>query len=132
MKNYMKRLVKQVEDAEAMETDAFMAAINKMSGGTVEACAPCAWCYEDDVEQWKLMGDGMPHPKDWPYRGIIVPIPDYELRGQIEHEKAVVIVTEYPVEKCYVECDWTALLSVLTSPDLHRFHIMEPVQVCRK
>lgn len=127
MKEALNQLLRQIEDAGAMHGAAFDAAINRLSGGKLVAGARCAWCYADDLQFW---GNPIPHPKDWFYSGIVVPVPDYEMRGgEIDHDKCVVVVTGYPVEKVYVECDWTALLSVLTSPGIHRFHVMETVRL---
>jgi len=35
----------------------------------------------------------------------------------------------YPIEKENPQVDWTALLSVLTTPGIHRFHVMENVSL---
>lgn len=130
MLEYMKDLLKELEDAEAMHGPDFDSAIKKLSGGKLVPGARCAWCYEDDVSAWKEFGGKTPHPKDWYYHGIIVPVPDLEMRGtEIEHDKCVVVVTEYPVEKCYCETDWTALLTILTNEGIHRLHVMETIRL---
>jgi hypothetical protein len=35
---------------------------------------------------------------------------------------------DYPIEKENPEVDWVPLLTLLTSPELHRFHVMETVE----
>lgn len=125
MREYMKQLCEQLQDGEAMHGPAYDAAIKRLSGGNLEAGARCSWCYADDLAFW---GNPMPHPKDWFYHGLIVPVPDHDGRRTLEPDKCVVCVLEYPMEKENPEVDWTALLSVLTAPGLHRFHVMETVR----
>lgn len=129
MREYMQQLSDQLDDAEVLHGPAFDAAIRRLSGGKLEAGARCAWCYAEDVE---LFGSTLPHPKDWPYHGFLVPVPSHDGRGELEPDRCVVCILDYPVEKENPEVDWTALLSVLTSPRLHRFHVMakiRPLQV---
>jgi hypothetical protein len=129
MREYMNQVLKQIEDAEAMHGPAFDAAVNRMSGGALKAGARCAWCYADDLGFW---GNPIPHPKDWFYSGIIVPLPDRDGRGKLEPDQCIVCVLDYPIEKENPQADWTALLSVLTSPGIHRFHVMETIKLARQ
>jgi len=125
MRAYFNQLLGQIEDAEAMHGPAYAAAIKRLSGGKLEAGARCAWCYADDLEHW---GSRIPHPKDWFYSGLIIPLPDTDGRGELEPSDCIVCVLDYPIEKENPEVDWTALLSVLTGPSLHRFHVMETIR----
>lgn len=131
MKNYFDTLLTQLKSAEELDEENFSKSVKLLSGGKRMAGAKCAWCYEDDFAFWKedsLHGRKVPHPMHWFYGGILIPTPNYEMRGEIDYENCVVIVTEYPVEKCYVECDWTPLMTILTTPSIHRFHIMEIIR----
>lgn len=128
MREYMKQLLRQIEHAEAMHGQNYDAAIKRLSGGRLEAGARCAWCYTDDLEFW---GNPIPHPKDWVYSGIIVPLPDNDGRRELEPDKCIVCILDYPIEKENPEVDWIALLSVLNNPALHRFHVMETIRPAR-
>lgn len=68
-----------------------------------------AWYYEED-KKFAEEQDGDPRI-DWPFSGIVVALPDVELRSgrELEWEDCAVIVDEYPVEKCYPEVYWMAL-----------------------
>lgn len=127
MKTYLMRLAEEYEKGESGLTED---AIKKLSGGELRAGAKCAWCYEDDVEFWKSEGIRMPHPKDWHYYGLIVPFPDVcDGRGRFEPEHACVVILGYPVEKENPRVDWAPLTRVLTSPRLHRFHVMATIRL---
>ena len=129
MKAYLERLSELFAETEEIYGPPYDAAIKRVSGGRLEAGARCSWCYADDLKFWcDFEGGKMPHPKDWPYSGIIVPIPDHDGRGELEPEKCMVCVLDYPIEKENPEVDWTPMLRLLTSPGLHRFHVMETIQ----
>jgi len=128
MRAYMKELLKQIEDAEAMHGPPFDAAMKRMSGGKLTAGAKCAWCFEDDIEFWRSEKQA-PHPKDWFYSGFIVPLPDHDGRGVLQPDRCIVCVMDYPIEKENPSVDWVALLSLLTSPGLYRLHVMETIQI---
>lgn len=132
MKAYLERLAELHKETEEIYGKPYDDAVKRLSGGRLEAGARCAWCYTDDLKVWcDLEGGRMPHPKDWPYDGIIVPIPDHDGRGELDPEKCVVCVLSYPIEKENPEVDWTPLLTILTSPGLHRFHVMERIIVAK-
>ena len=132
MKAYLERLSELHKETEEIYGKPYDDAVKRLSGGRLEAGARCAWCYADDLKVWcELEGGKMPHPKDWPYCGIIVPIPDHDGRGELDPEKCVVCVLSYPIEKENPEVDWTPLLTILTSPGLHRFHVMERITVAK-
>ncbi len=130
MKAYLERLSELFAETEEIYGPPYDAAIKRVSGGRLEAGARCSWCYADDLKFWcDFEGGKMPHPKDWPYSGIIMPIPDHDGRRELEPDKCVVCVLDYPIEKENPEVDWTPLLTILTSPGLHRFHVMETVRM---
>jgi hypothetical protein len=134
VRTYFEKLLLNLDLADELSGQKFESAIKKLSGGRREVGAKCSWCYDDDVQFWKednLHGRTIPHPMHWFYGGILIPTPDYELRGEIDYETCVVVVTNYPVEKGYVETDWTPLLTILTTPQIHRFHIMETIRPAR-
>jgi 16S rRNA G966 N2-methylase RsmD len=60
------------------------------------------WWTEEDEKFSKDIGENV--FLDPPYKGIVVPMHNTEIRyGIIDAEDAVVIIYEYPVEKCYCE-----------------------------
>lgn len=124
MRTYMEHLLEQIQDAEYVHGPAYDEAVKRLSGGILEAGAPCTWCYADDLEFW---GRTVPHPKDWFYKGFIVPIPDRDGRGKLEPDQCMVCIIDYPIEKENPQVDWTALLTLLTTPGLHRFHVMATI-----
>jgi hypothetical protein len=128
MKAYMNQLLKQLEETESLYGPPYDNAVTRLSGGKLEAGARCSWCYADDLKFW---GNPIPHPKDWFYHGLIFPLPDHDGRRTLEPDKCIVCVLDYPIEKENPEVDWTPLLSVLTGPELHRFHVMETVRLAR-
>jgi hypothetical protein len=130
MKTYLKRLAEQIEEAEGLYGEPYDNAVKRLSGGKLEAGARCSWCFADDLKFWCDFEKGkMPHPKDWFYEGIIMPIPNHDGRRELEPDKCVVCVMDYPIEKENPEVDWVPLLTLLTSPGLHLFHVMETVRM---
>jgi hypothetical protein len=121
MREYLNQLLCQIEDAEAMHGPAYDAAINRLSGGRLEAGARFACCYVEDLEFW---GNPIPDPKDWFYHGIIVPLPNHDGRGELQPEQCIACILDYPIQKENPEVDWCALLSTLTAPGLHRLHVI--------
>jgi hypothetical protein len=122
----MEQLLRQIEDAEAMHGPAYDAALNRLSGGKLEAGNRCSWCFGDDLEFW---GNSIPHPKDWFYHGLIIPLPGHDGRGKLEPDNCIVCVLDYPIEKENPEVDWVALLHLLETPGLHRLHVMETIRM---
>lgn len=126
MKAYLNRLAEEYEKGELELTEE---ALKKLSGGELRAGAKCAWCYEEDVDFWKHEREPMPHPMRWPYSGILMPFPDVcDGRGTIELEHVCVCILDYPIEKENPATDWAPLSRVLTSPRLHRFHVMATIK----
>jgi ribosomal-protein-alanine N-acetyltransferase len=76
------------------------------------------WYYREDKDFAEECG-GDPRI-DCPYSGIVVALPDTELRSgqELEWEDCAIIVDSYPVEKCYPEVYWTALGRILDNDDL--------------
>lgn len=128
MREYFNNLLAQIEDGEYMHGPAFDAAIKRLSGDKLEAGARCAWCFAEDLEFWGRNSRKIPHPKDWFYSGFLVPVPDKDGRGVLEPDQCIVCVLDYPIEKENPEVDWIALLSLLTTPSLHRFHVMQKIR----
>lgn len=123
---YFNRLAEQIQNTEEIFGKPYDEAIKRLSGGRLEAGARCSWCYADDLKFWCDFEKGkVPHPKDWPYYGYLMPIPDKDGRGELEPEHCIVCVLSYPVQKENPEVDWVPLLHLLAGPGLHRFHIME-------
>lgn len=67
------------------------------------------WYYEEDKAFAEEHG-GDPR-FDCPFSGIVVALPDVEVRGggELEWEDCAVVVDQYPVEKCYPEVYWIVL-----------------------
>lgn len=124
MKSYLAKLAADYDKAlEFLASPAGERGQKKISGGKLEPGAKCAWCYKDDVAMWRQWKESMPHPKDWPYQGFIMPFPETNGRGDMEPEHVCVVITDYPVEKENPVTDWAVLACLLESNDLHRFHI---------
>lgn len=76
------------------------------------------WCYEEDYNFYKNEGfdDELIKTHYLNYRGIIVPMHD------ITHfdlsQNAILIITEYPCEKCSPETTYTSFVSFLGGPGL--------------
>lgn len=75
------------------------------------------WYYEEDLEFCREEGLD---PKDYNYySGLVVPIPDIEVRGKgLDIEDAMIAIIDYPCEKSYPESDWIALNRLLDNEDL--------------
>ena len=78
------------------------------------------WYYKDDAEFSAQFRDD---PRvDPPYSGLIIPLPDVEIRGghegELEWEDCIVVIDSYPTEKCYPEVDWVALGRLLDNDNL--------------
>lgn len=71
-----KSLIEDIYNAEELLGDHWEKCYAKMSGGKLTTGAICAWCEKDDLKWWKELKEPMPHPKDWHYNGIIIPVPD--------------------------------------------------------
>jgi len=132
MKRYLAKLASDFERAEE-----FLASregelgLKKLTGRLMPG-AKCAWCFEDDLEGWKHSQTSMPHPKDWPYSGFIVPFPDTDGRGEMQPEHVCVVVVDYPIEKENPVTDWAVLACLLEISDLHRFYVFENVGFAAK
>lgn len=97
--------------------------------GRLLSGARCAWCYDEDVGFWRREREPIPHPKDWPYQGFIMPFPEVDARSEIQPEHACLIITNYPIEKENAKVDWCVLALLFESEDLFRFYVFEPVTV---
>lgn len=131
MKNYLQKLATDYDRAEEfLCTPAGEAGLKKITGRLLPG-AKCAWCYKDDVDQWKQMREPMPHPKDWPYQGFIVPFPDTDGRGEMEPEHVCLVIVDYPTEKENPETDWYVLVLLFESINLHRFYVFEEIHLAQ-
>lgn len=85
-----------------------------------------AWVYKDEYDFWKqenkLGWDSSweEHKSHTCYTGIILPPPDFEMRGgNIELEDAIICIIDYPCEKCYPEVDYVTMDRLLSNPYLY-------------
>jgi|SRR5580704_73281 hypothetical protein len=125
MKSYLAKLASDYERAEEFIcTPAGEAGLKKITGRLLPG-AKVAWCYKDDVDQWKHDREPMPHPKDWPHQGFIVPFPDTGGRGEMEPEHVCVVITDYPIEKENPVTDWAVLACMFELSELHEFHVFD-------
>lgn len=89
--------------------------------------ARCAWLFDEDSDGERKF---IHCPDRWFYSGIIIPWPDQELRGSaLEIDQAVIVITEYPCEKTYVEVDWVPLEAMLANPTLKAFHVFDAEEI---
>lgn len=124
MKSYLYKLATDYEKSEQwLASPEGEAGLKRLSGGKLKSGARCAWFFREDVDMW-VQNKGSQHLKDWFYRGIIVPFPNTDGRSELEPEHCCVVVLEYPIEKENPQTDWATLTSILSLPDLYRFHIM--------
>jgi hypothetical protein len=118
MKNYLKKLVEDLEDYN-LPTDlkAFDKIKCKLTTG-----AKVRWYYKEDLEFWEKWGDDNPVESGFNagggYYGIIIPKPDSYPRGELDPGDCVVVITSYPCEKCNPEVDWVALTKLIDDEDL--------------
>ena len=111
-------------------TDELTMEIEKKISGRIMPGSRCAWCFREDTEFWvqeSSHGYPYPHPRDWPYQGFIIPKPDSNGRHELQWEDAVVVVTDYPIDKENPTTDWCSLIRILRQPDLARFYVFSPI-----
>ena len=93
---------------------------DKVKGTLTHGCR-VKWYYEDDkkfAEEMNLIAR-----KAAPYAGLIISIPDKEFRcgglgAELDIEDCVVIIDDYPTEKCGPSCEWVALGRILDDDNL--------------
>ncbi len=75
------------------------------------------WYAKEDKDMADEMGED---PRSLaPYSGILVAAPDTTYNGsELEIEDCVIVMDNYPVEKCYPEVSWIALNRLLDNEDL--------------
>ena len=85
------------------------------------------WWYREDEEYAKECGDTV--EEDIPFMGVVVPGPDIENRsgsmGEFDSEECVVVVTVFPVEKCYPDTDYVAMKRLLNNDDLVKVIVID-------
>lgn len=85
------------------------------------------WYYKDDLEfQQKHDPDGdlTRYP---PYSGYIIPDIDVESVNEFEWDEVILVVTDYPTEKCNSETDWVVLGMLIENEDLVEIFEIEEV-----
>lgn len=128
MKTYLEKLAADFDRAEEfLCTPKGEAGLKKITG-ILKPGAKCAWCYKQDVEQWKMIGEKIPYPSKWPYHGFIVPFPNTNGRNTMEPEHVCVVIVDYPIEKENPETDWAVLACLLEATDLHRFYVFAEIK----
>ena len=117
MSKEIQKVIKDYEDDFYPDDDEFYKKIKceKLVSGQI-----VHWYYSDDLEFAKEHDFNV--KDDAPYTGMVVPFPDVELtsheRTDLESEHCMIVVTSYPVEKCYCESDWVYLHRLLDNDDL--------------
>lgn len=82
-----------------------------------------AWVYKDEHTFWK--GENWDvtweeHRSNTCYVGIILPPPDFEMRGgTIAPEEAIICIIDYPCEKTYPEVVYITMDRLLSNPELY-------------
>lgn len=74
------------------------------------------WYYKEDAEF--LKHEKLNVREYAGYAGIVVARPDSECGGEMEFDHCVVIIDDYPCEKCNVEVDWVAFTRLIDNEDL--------------
>ena len=77
---------------------------------------------KDADQLWEFYEKERIYPRHYAsYSGIVIPAIDVEIRSKILHageDKIVVVVDQYPCEKCYVEAYWVALNVLVDCDDI--------------
>ena len=83
------------------------------------------WYEKEDKEMADEMGED---PRQFPpYSGILVAAPDTTYNhGELEIEDCVIVMDNYPCEKCYPEVTWIALNRLLDNNDLVEIFMNKP------
>jgi hypothetical protein len=110
----MKQITKIFKDLENFDLPRDTNAYDKLKCGELTIGKRIHWYYEEDKKFYEdECEDIKNHLKDC-YSGICIPVPGFENNhGEIDVEQIIVIVDNYPVEKCYPEVDWVALKRLL-------------------
>lgn len=78
-----------------------------------------AWWYQDDVDYAKEYDIDL--NSEPPFQGIAIIAPDKEIRDEwFEGEDCVIVMDEYPIEKCYCESTYLTLRRLLDNDELVR------------
>ena len=102
-------LLKLIEDLDRFYELVDDADFEKLKIQNLKVGQKIGWWYKDTPDQ----GDDRII-----YQGIIIARPGTENISDLEPEDCVVVVTEYPTEKCYAMIDWVTLGLLLSNKDL--------------
>ena len=117
-------LNKIIEDCKNCNLPKSIDNFNKMHCSDFENGMRIAWYYKEDL---RYAQEGGYDPKTlMVYSGIIIGVPDTEYNGSLEPEDCIVVIDEYPCEKCYPLIDWISLNKLLDNEDL--IEIYEPIK----
>ena len=84
------------------------------------------WWYIDDAEYADQWQDGIDLARHPPYSGVVIPQDDIETRSETyDPEDMVVVMDQYPVEKCYCETTWIAYRRLLANEELVQVVVLE-------
>lgn len=127
MNSYLAKLASDYDRAlEFLASNKGEAGLKKISGSLVPG-AKCAWHFEDDALMWKVDGERVPYPSQWPYQGFVIPFPETDGRGVMEPEDVCVVITDYPIEKENPVTDWAVLACLLGIEDLRQFYVFKQI-----
>ena len=111
-----------VEDLNNFNLPAVITAFNKLPDG-LNSGDRVGWWGREEEEYLKASGDELglrDLERDPPYQGVIVHAPDIEIRDRyrIDPENSVIIMDQYPIEKCYPAATYMATTRLLNNKDL--------------
>jgi hypothetical protein len=113
-----KEILKAVRDAQDIDLPKDVDSIEKIKG-VIENGTRLHWYYKEDLEYFREYVPAIENPRECSeYSGIAISIPGQESgRGDLE-EGIIVVIDNYPVEKCYPEITWVALNRLIDDPEL--------------
>ena len=77
------------------------------------------WYYQEDLDFYKKLESDVREQKC--FSGLCVIAPDREIRNidqELECDECVIIVDDYPTEKCYPESEWIAINRLIDNDSL--------------
>lgn len=79
------------------------------------------WWFQEDEEYAKKWEDGVRGLKsNPPFQGVVIPIEDIEFRSKYDQENLLVVMDQYPVEKCNCEITFIAYRRLVDNEELIR------------
>jgi hypothetical protein len=77
------------------------------------------WWFQEDEEYAKKWEDGIRGLKKYPpFQGVVVPVEDIEFRLKYDPENLLVVMDQYPVEKCNCEITFIAYKRLVNNEEL--------------